>query len=835
MKLNSPQTEQQLLICALETRSPRIRAMILSDTSIDDYGSKQGKEVRKRMDVLLERGKSLGRADDFAEDPAIAASEATVNFIRSTPARRKAARKFGREKVQQLIDQLKLYRNTRYVHEMQKEINQIAIGRIDEAGLNDIEMAMEETLSRIRSDVGVQPMTHFGKRQTAQEARREFEEVMTFNAANFVSTGFVGLDACIKGYERGNLVTISAPRGGGKTSFAMVGGLNQYMKSCHNVCFVSLEMTKKEMKRRIYSSLSGVEHDTVRYTKNITKEDFKQVEAAAQRFYKHGKSYDCDFTIWAPGDPMFTPMKMGSQVAPIQYDVLIIDYITLFNQGRHKDTWTMQMEYSRYLKMLAQKLNCVVVLLTQLSEEERVKYGRCLAHGSRVWGSGQQIQNVVVGDTTRTYAEDQQSITDTRAKRVFCNGEKSVLKICTKSREIQVTPNHHVLTKSPEGELIWKRASELRLHRKSSGSINYQKTDKLVICTDAGDGRATRLRDIVSMKRLRYSKYGNKGTPHHLDLPEMIEPWMCRLYGFLLGYGWIIDQPTNKSICFAMGVYEEVNERYEKLLTKLGLNPKRHLRKDGSKGWSIHAPTIQGVRLLQELGWKNGDKEKSVPPWVFRLPREHREEFVWGFMDADGWKSKPKTWKKTAYHFEIVNREMAHDIKALLDGLGYKCGRIRTRTRKPGRKIRGISIDVETTTYTLTFSKERFTKPYAHETVINLEEMRGKVQVYDIEVDHADHNYVADGVVVHNSIEENTDYWIWWRWREEEEQETGNVELRLAKARHARGGRKIPAKFRLDVMSIETTPPPQGQAGQKKASGEMSPEDKAWRNSEENE
>lgn len=53
------------------------------------------------------------------------------------------------------------------------------------------------------------------------------------------------------------------------------------------------------------------------------------------------------------------------------------------------------------------------------------------------------------------------------------------------------------------------------------------------------------------------------------------------------------------------------------------------------------------------------------------------------------------------------------------------------------------------------------------------------------------------------AIEENTDYWIWWRWREDEEQETGDVELKLAKARHT-SPRKFPAKFMLDRMKIET-------------------------------
>ena len=50
-------------------------------------------------------------------------------------------------------------------------------------------------------------------------------------------------------------------------------------------------------------------------------------------------------------------------------------------------------------------------------------------------------------------------------------------------------------------------------------------------------------------------------------------------------------------------------------------------------------------------------------------------------------------------------------------------------------------------------------------------------------------------------IEENADYWIWWPWRDDQEKETGDVVLRLAKARHAKPGR-VDAKFTLDVMRI---------------------------------
>ena len=66
------------------------------------------------------------------------------------------------------------------------------------------------------------------------------------------------------------------------------------------------------------------------------------------------------------------------------YDVVIIDYITLFD-SKGMDTWKMQMEYSRYLSLVAKRLNCVIVLLSQLSDDERIKYGRAILENTDYW------------------------------------------------------------------------------------------------------------------------------------------------------------------------------------------------------------------------------------------------------------------------------------------------------------------------------------------------------------------------------------------------------------------------------------------------------------------
>jgi KaiC/GvpD/RAD55 family RecA-like ATPase len=383
--LYNAELEQKLLICALETRSETVRAMVLAETEEDTYGSEYGQLVRKRMNALLRAGKSFGTARDFASDAAISSSKGAVAFLQATPEKRRAAGKFSKKRVADLIQKLKTYEQVRAIYGIQAEVNTLAEGNVSDEEIDQIRSAWERGLNELHGGYEKQTLVHFGNRSTLQEARREYEELMTYNPAQFVSSGMDGLDKHLHGFERGNLVTVSAPRGGGKSAFAMQMAINQYLKSNHNVCYVSIEMTKREFLRRVVSNISQVPHDKVRVTKYMTKEERKATEVAFQQWQKHGSNNNCGFTLWPVKDPKFTPQKVEATTAPLMYDVIVIDYITLMHAQSHQSTWQMQMEYSRYLAMMAKKLNCVIVLLSQLSEDERVKYGKAIEENTDYW------------------------------------------------------------------------------------------------------------------------------------------------------------------------------------------------------------------------------------------------------------------------------------------------------------------------------------------------------------------------------------------------------------------------------------------------------------------
>jgi len=378
----NPQVEQRLLICALETRNPRIKGKILATTAVDDYATDEGMLCRKRMDTLLSMGKSLGSADAFGEDPAL--TKAAKAWITGTHHMRTLAAAFTRDEVDSYIRTLKMHKNVRQVYAAQQEINEIAGGALDENGVAGIEGIMEATLMGIREGFERQPILHIGNRQTKEEAQALLNKALTFDAKHFVSTGQLGLDKHLHGWEKGNLVTISAPRSGGKSTMALTMAINQYLEANLNVCFVSMEMTEDELVKRALSNISQVPHTKIRYSRSLEKEEDEKIRTKFRQFFDHGHNSNCSFSIWDVKDAFFTPMRMESLIAPYMYDVIYVDYITLFHADT-MDTWKMQLEYSRYLKSMAKRLNCVIVVLTQLSDEERVKYGKGIEENTDYW------------------------------------------------------------------------------------------------------------------------------------------------------------------------------------------------------------------------------------------------------------------------------------------------------------------------------------------------------------------------------------------------------------------------------------------------------------------
>lgn len=378
MKVIDPKTEQRLLICALDHPKKKIRNLILGRTDTADYGSEFAKEAREVMDRQLQRGKPLGTAIDFAEMPSL--SQEAQEFVRSTAKTRKKVASYSKEDVEALIYKLHLHKRLRQAFAGLEKASEILMKpKVDEEGLDEFKTILENTLMEVGEEFDDQPMQHIGTGQSEEEMEELIDRVVNPEAQTFIKTG-TALDKLYT-LARGNVVTISANSGGGKTAFALNLATSAAALG-YKALYYSLEMSKLELNGRLSSSVAQVNHDRIRDGR-LNKDEKKDVSKAMRKYRKRLKKTKGRLTIWDVKTDS-TPMKLELAAKPFKFDIIVIDYITLFS-SKFQDTWKMQMEYSRFLKQMAKRMNCLVIILSQLNEDEQIKYGKAIKENTDYW------------------------------------------------------------------------------------------------------------------------------------------------------------------------------------------------------------------------------------------------------------------------------------------------------------------------------------------------------------------------------------------------------------------------------------------------------------------
>ncbi len=246
----------------------------------------------------------------------------------------------------------------------------------------------------------------------------------------------------------------------------------------------------------------------------------------------------------------------------------------------------------------------------------------------------------------------------------------------------------------------------------------------------------------------------------------------CRLFGFLLGDGWVSRSTDSWKIHFSPSKDEERNQKYISLIKEIfGLVMKKH------DNW-YYANSKRVYELLWKLGLNKHAKEKEILSWVFKLPDSYKREFILGLADADGhyYRQRKVNGKdKIELRFEMGSEKLIKQLKVLCDYLGLRSSNVSSRTREikpPNSKQKLISTSWEVRIYklhqlnkSLEKSRERngigflygyrgtirseFFKHFGFTRVKSVKYL-GEEDVYDITVDGS-HNFVAEGFLVHNT------------------------------------------------------------------------------------
>ncbi|MBF6410956.1 hypothetical protein [Nocardia farcinica] len=238
------------------------------------------------------------------------------------------------------------------------------------------------------------------------------------------------------------------------------------------------------------------------------------------------------------------------------------------------------------------------------------------------------------------------------------------------------------------------------------------------------------------------------GTPVDADVAWLV--------GLFIGDGWTSERDVR--IC----VYGERRERAERILRRLGASSTGH-----GDEYGVFAYGVELARTFAALNQGRRSFEKRVPDEVWLWPAELQRAFVDGYCEADGHRPASQT-RHGQRTYASSSRLLVEEVRALHMMLGDPVSNISTNHRRKPITIKGKRVKNARPLHSFTVWQDGSRKgltaltqnnrgigvwlesgEFTLSPVLGIED-QGEQDTYDIEVGGS-HNFVADGVIVHNS------------------------------------------------------------------------------------
>ncbi len=286
-----------------------------------------------------------------------------------------------------------------------------------------------------------------------------------------VPTGFVDLDELTNGLHGGQMVIIAARPAVGKSTLAL--DLCRAASIHHGMTSVifSLEMTRNEITMRLLSAEAKIALNHMR-NGHMTDEDWQKLArkmgevSAAPLFIDDSPNMTM----------MEIRAKARRLKQRHDLKLIVIDYLQLMTSGKKVESRQLEVsEFSRQIKLLAKELNVPVVALSQLNRgpEQRsdkrpmlsdLRESGCLTADTRVMRADTNAE-VTIGELMASgerdipvwALDDRLKLVPRTMVKAFPSGVKDVYELTlTSGRTVKATANHPFLTYDgwvPLGEL----------------------------------------------------------------------------------------------------------------------------------------------------------------------------------------------------------------------------------------------------------------------------------------------------------------------------------------------------------------------------------------------
>ena len=199
-------------------------------------------------------------------------------------------------------------------------------------------------------------------KDSVAEAIAKADRIAAGQESPGLMTAFAGIDQALGGFQPGDLITVGAGPGVGKSSFAMTIAA-RVAAGGGGVFFVSAEMSRVACANRLLQVVSGIAGGRLRNGNLDQWEDQARSEAQQQ-------IAGWNFSIWdtsATVADIASRCKMESARTRRKWDLIVIDYLQLLKPGKG-DTRAQEVSAVAWgLKLLAMELGCPVMMLSQLN------------------------------------------------------------------------------------------------------------------------------------------------------------------------------------------------------------------------------------------------------------------------------------------------------------------------------------------------------------------------------------------------------------------------------------------------------------------------------------
>ena len=286
-------------------------------------------------------------------------------------------------------------------------------------------------------------------------------------------TGFVDFDDLTAGLQAGNLVIVAARPAMGKSTLVTNMAAHVTVETRVPVAFFSLEMSASEVVMRLLSAESRVNLEKLR-TGRLEDADWAKLSQAMGRL--------AEAPLFIDDTPGINLMEIRSKCRRIKQkhglDLVVVDYLQLMQSHKRVENRVQEVsELSRGLKILAKELDLPVIALSQLSRkpEDRARDDRrpqladlresgCLTADARVLRADTGAE-VTIGELCAsgehnipiwTVGHDYKIVRGTMS-HAFPTGVKETFRLRLASgRQIDASANHPFLTYDG-----WTRLDEL--------------------------------------------------------------------------------------------------------------------------------------------------------------------------------------------------------------------------------------------------------------------------------------------------------------------------------------------------------------------------------------